>query len=338
MRKHWLATWMLVAAATGCAMPGMGGSAYRTAQQDRPQQQIMAKKAPPVKQASFTEQLTGMIPGMSSKKPEAQLVKAPANHQNDPISLGFGKQKPTPDLFLSMAKLSDQAGNVQHARSMYQRALSMEPNNRDALLGLARLEDREGRFNIAVQIYRRTASMYPQDAQVLNDLALCHARQGQLVPSLQLLDRVVHLKPEKALYRNNIAKVLVEMNRVEDAVTHLAVVHPPAVAQYNMAVLLQQRGRNAEAVRFLTAATHIDPRFQAARNLLVQLQGSAPSQLANDGVLPTPMARTASASSAHGTPYPSTGMTSQRPLPVAFPAESAQVPAGTSPALLPPVR
>ena len=336
MRTHYLATWILVATAAGCSMPGFGGKSYRTAQHGQPNQNAIARSAPPVKQASFTEKVTGMIPGMSGKKQKMPSAGKP-NHQNDPISLGFQSGAPSHELYLSMAKLSDQGGNVPHARAMYNKALSMAPNDRDALLGLARLEDREGRFDVAVRIYQHAASMYPRDAKVLNDLALCHARQGQLVPSLQLLDRVVHLEPKKALYRNNIAKVLVEMNRVDDAVNHLTAVHPPGVAQYNMGVLLNQRGRQQEAIRFLTAATHIDPQLQPAAAMLAQLRGPAPNSVANDGVLPTPMMRTAAATGP-GMTYPSTGMTARRPLPVSFPAETARVPVANSPSQLPPVK
>ena len=127
------------------------------------------------------------------------------------------------------------------------------------------------------------------------------------------------------------------MNREDDALSQLSAVHPPAVAQYNIGILSHQCGQTDNAIRFLTAATHIDPQLQAAGEMLRQLQVSAPNQIANDGILPTPMARTASAA-VPGAPYPSTGMTSRRPLPVSFPSETAQVPAGNSPMLLPPVR
>jgi tetratricopeptide (TPR) repeat protein len=336
--KCWTA--VAIVAVTGCAMPDMPGLPLRWSQKPKTSQ-MAATQAPPVKrEPGFAEQAATYLhlPGSKPKRPDPEVMQA-AKQRNDPISLGFASGPPTPELYLSMAVMSDQSGNIEHARSMYQRVLSMQPNHLDAMLGLARLEDREGHMDAALRIYQQAVAIHPQSAKALNDLALCHARNGQLDRSRQLLEQAVRLQPEKALYRNNIAKVLIEMNRVDEALAHLAVVHPPAVAQYNMGVLLNDRGQKQEAIQFLMAATHIDPQWQDARKLLADLQGDQPAYAANDGVLPTPMARenyvlgTLPQSS-----YPSTGYVAQRPLPQSFPAETSQVPLGNAPVTLPPVR
>lgn len=322
-------------------MPGFPGMPWQTAQQSRPQPQRQLAAQPAPQGPSFPQKLTGMIPGMPGAPTATPDPAAPkTNPQTDPIALGYPSGPPTAELYLSMAQMSDQKGNTEHARSMYQRALSIEPKNLNALLGLARLEDRADRFQAAVGVYRQAMRMHPQNAKVLNDLALCHARNGELAPALQLLDRATRLQPAKALYRNNIAKVLIETNRIDEAVSHLAAVHPPAIAQYNMGVMLDERGRTAEAIRFLTAATHIDSKLKPAHAMLSKLQGTAATPRPDDGILPTPMTApaTATASTSPGSPYPSTGMTSQRPLPVAFPSTASRVPMGSSPTSLPPVQ
>ncbi|MCH8840514.1 MAG: nitroreductase family protein [Planctomycetes bacterium] len=143
-----------------------------------------------------------------------------------------------------------------------------------------------------------------------------------------------------------IAKLLTEMNRMGEAIAHLSAVHPPAIAQYNMGVLLEQRGRTAEAIHFLTAASHINPQLQSASKMLTNLQGDLPESFANDDVLPTPMTLSNNEPSmaakgpgmAVGPRYASPVATSNRPRPQSFPAEIAQVPMGNSPVALPPVR
>jgi hypothetical protein len=96
------------------------------------------------------------------------------------------------------------------------------------------------------------------------------------------------------------------MNQVKPAMDHLVAVHTPAVANYNMAVLLDERGRSDEAVPFLGQAISLDPTMQPAREMLAQLtapvmpQGersilaqqpsSATPAYANDSILPTPEA------------------------------------------------
>ena len=341
MIKQWLTAWALIVVVAGCAMPGMPGASKRAA--ERP---TLAKPDSP----SWAQRL---LPGSKQSAPKVARVVSKAQQRTDPISLGYPSGPPTSELYLSMARLSDRGGNVKHARSMYRRAISLQPNNLEALLGLAWLEDRQGRLDGARKIYHRAAAAHPQNAKVLNDLALCYARSGQLLASLQLFERAVQLQPDKALYRNNIAKLLTEMNRMDEAIAHLSAVHPPAIAQYNMGVLLEQRGRTAEAIHFLTAASHINPQLQSASKMLTNLRGDLPKSMANDDVLPTPITLSNNEPSmaakrpsmtvkrpgmAVGPRYASPFATSNRTLSQSFPAEIAQVPLGNLPVALPPVR
>ncbi len=338
MKKQSLITGVLIVAVTGCAMPGIPGAPYRMAGKPQKSSQV-AKRATPAKadSPSWTERVTSLLPG-SKEQTAAEKAKdaSLAAQQTDPISLGYPSGPPTSELFLSMAQLSDRGGNMDHARSMYRQALTLEPNNLDALLGLARLEDRDGQLEEALKIYQHAVAAHPQNAKALNDLGLCYARSGQLPASIRVLDQAVRLQPGKALYRNNIAKVLTEVDRVDEAFAHLSAAHPPAIAQYNMGVLLGQKGRTVEAIHFLTAASHIDPQLKPASAMLADLRGGVPESTANDNILPTPMTPpTYGQGMAVGSRYSSP---SSPPQPQPFPAETAQVPQGNSPVSLPPVR
>jgi len=332
----------------------------------------------PRQNPSFTQRIkAAFTPGLPSHSGVSSSAAATAAQQKlDPISLGFASGPPTAQLYLSMAQLSDRGGNTDHARSMYQKALAMEPDNLDALLGWARLEDRQGHLNEARKIYQQAVAKHPRNAAALNDLALCYARQGQLRESLRALEQATQLRPDKPLYRNNIAKVLTELNRLDQAVAHLYAVYPPAVAQYNMGVLLQQRGRSSEAVRFLTAATRADPQLEPAQTLLTQITTGAPpreqrgipsNQAPRQPIPPTlanqkqsmpdasisPQVSAAAVSTSNddilptprispdqsaGQPYPTTGAMSAIHAAQAVPTETAQAPVGNAPILLPPVR
>ena len=67
------------------------------------------------------------------------------------------------------------------------------------------------------------------------------------------------------MYRNNLATVLLEAGRADDAVAVLTESHGPAVAHYNVGYLLNQRGDSAEALQHFQEALEIDPNFGAAR-------------------------------------------------------------------------
>jgi tetratricopeptide (TPR) repeat protein len=321
---------------TGCAVPGWGGA-----------------KQPESNQTSWTEKATAPFKSLAPKKKPTSVVNALPPGQ-DPISLGFSSGPATPALYVSMGQMSDQGGNTDHARAMYQKALTMDPKNLDGLLSMARLEDREGNLQLALQFYQQAVSQHPQDGRALNDLALCHARCGQMSTSLGYLDQAVRICPDKQLYRNNIAKVLIEMNQLDPAVAHLSAVYEPAVANYNMAVLLQERGRTDEAVSFLNRALAANPQMTEASTLLANLTNTAPEQTAvastrapgspiasvsektYDDITPTPYQPGETAVTSYS--YPSTGVPPMIPKPQAIPAETASVPVGHEPMLLPAIR
>jgi tetratricopeptide (TPR) repeat protein len=248
--------------------------------------------------------------------------------------------QPSPQLYTAMAEMSQRAGNADQARSLYQKALALDPNDMNALLGAAHMEDRLGRLDVALPLYQRAVNVSPTNAGAINDLALCQARKGDLASAHRALEKAVLLQPQNALYRNNIAKVMVEMNWTDQALGQLSAIHPPAIAHYNMGVLLTERGRRDEAMRFLHTAAAIDPSLAPAKQLLAEL-GVPPTTPAGEqpvlqtarlapgmaapvdhSILPTPQTGTA-------------GLASTEP----WPSNSVVVPAGTpgQPVSLPPV-
>jgi Flp pilus assembly protein TadD len=260
---------------------------------------------------------------------------------------------PTPDLMVSMAEMAHHGGNVDHARQLYQKAIAQEPKHLNALLGAARMEDREGRLEVAVMLYQRAAAAHPKNPTVLNDLGLCLARQGKLPAAERVLVQAVQLEPSKALYRNNLAKVEVELNRIDAACQHLAAVYPTPVVNYNIGVLLYERGRVAEAQRFLLTAAGMDPGLGAAQALLAEIRGGQPIyQVARADMMPSPRAsQIAPAMSAAPSaqaisqspdvqPTPVTPVDAESTLSVApqiVETQTPYMPAIDSPALLPPV-
>jgi len=337
VRKQQLIGWSLVMLLAGCAAPSQFGST-QLSEQARQAQLAAVLKGP--QEPSLTQRIKSKIPGYA-KQPSNPYQPSPAvvaaRQKLDPTAPGFDSGPPNAELYLSMAKMSDRGGNADHARGLYQRALAIEPNHLESLLGLARLEDRQGNLNEAIAVYQRAAAAHPQNAPALNDLALCYARNGRLQESLNLLQVATRLQPTNPLYRNNIAKVLVEMNQIDEGLLQLGVVHPAAVVQYNMGVLLVQRGRPGEAIPYLTAATQIDPSLQSAATLLAEVSTKASSlasrePASNDYVLPTPT------NLASGQQYPQTQTPQAMPRYQSVPAETAQLPVGHSPVLLPAVR
>ena len=296
MRKTWFATWAAASMAVGCAGPTGTVTSGGIAAQDAPAG---------AQQASWTEKITAPF----KQNPFAALGgSSAAKAKAEPAEEPFDPKKASPELYVGLAQMSHRSGDIPQARQLYQKALANDPNHLTALLGAARMEDREGQLDVALMLYKRAAAAHPRNATALNDLALCHARRGDLVLAQQVLEQAIKLEPSKPLYRNNLAKILVEMNRLDQATHHLAAVHAPAVGNYNMAVLLNERGRIAESMNYLNAALAIDPQMEPAQALLAQHKaptiigidgeiqsmvqtknvGGQASAEGNDSILPTP--------------------------------------------------
>ena len=92
------------------------------------------------------------------------------------------------------------------------------------------------------------------------------------------MNRAVELSPDNPKYRNNLATILVETGRIDEAVQKLAVGSTPAVAHYNVGYLLHQKGQTNEALRHFQQALAIDPGLSPAREMLAQLAGNGGAQ------------------------------------------------------------
>ncbi|MHB1037287.1 MAG: tetratricopeptide repeat protein [Pirellulales bacterium] len=191
----------------------------------------------------------------------------------DEISLATESGPPGPELYVSLARLYERKGNLEKAIELYRKAIDTQPNCLPAMLGYAHLQDRQGKLVEATELYQKAAKAYPKDAAVFNDLGLCLARRSMFRESVEALSRAVELQPEKKLYRNNIATVLVKTGRLEEAFSHLKLVHGEAIAYYNMGFLLDGKGDRQQAAYHYAKALEKDPSFTAAAEGLRRVAG-----------------------------------------------------------------
>ena len=201
---------------------------------------------------------------------EPKVLPAP-----DPISLASEPGAVGPEMHFHAARLYESQGNVREAIAQYRQVLAMAPQDYRTLVSLARLHDRQGDFPLAESLYRQATSVAADNPLAFNDLGLCYARHGMVQPAIAAIERAVALQPLNPLYRNNLATLLVDSHRTDEAFQHLSAAHGEAVAHYNLGVLLCRRQKRDSARQHLAAAVALDPSFAAARQLLETLQPPA---------------------------------------------------------------
>jgi Flp pilus assembly protein TadD len=175
------------------------------------------------------------------------------------------------DGLVQSARRYEQQGDNDGAVAQYHRALQQDHRNRRALMEFARMKHRLGDLDGAMIMYRQSLKYHPNDPVALNDLGLCQARKGNLRDAIESVSAAVQLRPESKRYRNNLAKLLIEEGQMHEALATLTEAHGEAIANYNLGVMLHQRGRKVEAIEYLAQASELDPSLTPARQLLAQL-------------------------------------------------------------------
>jgi Tfp pilus assembly protein PilF len=108
-------------------------------------------------------------------------------------------------------------GNLNEARTSYERVLRIDPNNREALTNLTViLAEREP--GEALKRLQELEREYPSFSPVKAQIGLVYAKLNQLEPALDYLRRAVNLTPDAPMYHLNLALVLDRLNRKEQAV------------------------------------------------------------------------------------------------------------------------
>lgn len=231
------------------------------------------QKAQQPKKKSFNQYVSSAF---KKKKPKVDKVPDATDLKNSPETVSA-------EVFISTARVFESRNNAQAAEVQYQKALRVEPNNLTALISLARLKDRQGDFDGAIKIYRRAALAHPENALPQNDKGLCYARHGDLQASIASLSRGVKLQPKNKQYRNNLATVLVQAGRPDDAFAHLKAAHGDAAAHYNLGYLLHSHDKTQPAVEQFALALKKDPSLGDAQKMLDRIQGDTLQQNIADG-------------------------------------------------------
>ncbi len=154
-------------------------------------------------------------------------------------------KKPGPGVYVAMAEMQEQNGNNEEAETLLRKALSMDQNHLGALLAYAHLEDRQKNFEAATRYYQKAARKHPKDASVQNDMGLCFHRHGRLDDAAKALKKATELESHKKLYHDNLAAVLVDQGKTEEALRELSIAHGEAVGNYNLGYLLAQKHDSA---------------------------------------------------------------------------------------------
>ncbi len=158
--------------------------------------------------------------------------------------------------------------DVRGAIEAFQKALSLDPNNKQALVMLGQTLYQQGKYDEAEAQLARAARLYPTDVDALRLLGAALTGQGKRAEALDCMRRVLAIDPENAESLDEMGMLLIGQEQWEEGLPYLykaAALGPDNfVARYNLGATLVRRGKNAESIEHLTAAVRLDPAFAKA--------------------------------------------------------------------------
>jgi tetratricopeptide (TPR) repeat protein len=168
-----------------------------------------------------------------------------------------------------------QAGRLDEAQALYDKALAMRPSQVDALhLSGVLLHQRNGSVE-ALRRLRAALALSPRAAAIHFNCGKVLREMGRLAESISSLRRAAELDPRFDAAHFELAAALDESSRFEealDAFFHALSVRPSAASWYGVGNCLARMQRLEEAVSAYQTALRFEPNYrEAAYNLALVL-------------------------------------------------------------------
>lgn len=172
------------------------------------------------------------------------------------------------------------------ARQKYQRALELDPKNRDALQGLARLYTRLGDRERAIATLQTLQSYYPQDHKIAYELALTHARFEDWTNGISACRNALAGDPENRRYQKTLGILTARTGNFEEGFNTLAGVMPEPDARMTMAKILADMERMDLAEQQVKLALKADPNHPLAREWVAAQSAPQSTPLGTTSIQP----------------------------------------------------
>jgi Tfp pilus assembly protein PilF len=205
-----------------------------------------------------------------------------------------------------------QVGYWRSSETLWERALAVTHGNFRAHAGMAEVRSRQNRIDEAIAHYSEAVRLAPDAAEWHVNLGLLFARQGEMAKAAASFERAIRLRPQDAETYNNLGAMLHRLRRTSDAIaayTRALELRPryalarrnfglalaahgdvpagidaclqairesprEAAWRYEVAVMLLNQARAAEAIVQLNETLRLDPSHERARQTLAALAKS----------------------------------------------------------------
>ena len=192
--------------------------------------------------------------------------RSPADHDR-PIAAAAGKFESS----LSLARLHERHGQVENARKVYEAVLEQDAANLLANHRLAVIAARERRFDEADRHFQQALAAGSPSSELRADVGYFDYLQDRLPEAEQKLRQALELDGRNHPARTNLALVLGEQGRLEEAYAEFRRADGEAQAHANLAYVCALLGDVERAESEYHRALALDPQLKPAAEALAQI-------------------------------------------------------------------
>ena len=161
----------------------------------------------------------------------------------------------SPELWIGLAELQHNEGNIEEAVEAIKQAISLRPNDLTGYGALVELQEKTNDLVAAIEIYEKLIEKSPDSAALYFQLGINLTRIGDNGSAKEALLRVLELEPRVTRARFLLALVYFELNDFSNCETQLR-------------AYLRERPEDTTASEYLAGTLYRTGRQQEARDIL----------------------------------------------------------------------
>lgn len=136
----------------------------------------------------------------------------------------------------------------QGAKYAADKALQLEPNNRDVLLGTSSVVSTLGQLDRSIELLERAVALDPLNLEGLGSLVVRYYSAGRFEEALEMFHQVLVLRPEVSWPRRGIGRVYLHQGNAERALAEINKIPSNPTNNSIKAMALFTLGKEAESL------------------------------------------------------------------------------------------
>jgi len=169
-----------------------------------------------------------------------------------------------PDFYVLLGKIYAIGKDVSRARTSFEEAFNIDPNNMHALFNLAQLEQSQGSIDEALKHYEVIRAKNPRNSFISLMIAMLLETKGQTEKAKDIYEQILVTNPENLIAINNLAFYLAE---------HTPTAENLARAEKLILPFIDKAKNNLSLTDTIAWIYYRKGQYEKARDLLLSSQG-----------------------------------------------------------------